>query len=119
MSFFLYKYSENLERQSIRIKMEIQALRKETDPASRDRLEKLEHELQRIASENEGLLKQWSEEKASLDNIKKVKERLERANLELQRYQRQGNLEKASELMYSTIPELKKQLPTDKVIRIF
>jgi ATP-dependent Clp protease ATP-binding subunit ClpB len=60
-------------------------------------------------------LKQWSEEKSRLDNIKRVKEQLEGYTLELQRAQRMGNLERASELMYSRIPELKKQLPSDKV----
>ncbi len=92
---------ENLDRTIIKIKIEIQALKKETDTASKERLIKLEQELKVKQAESEILTKEWQKEKERLDSLKRAKERLEQARNDLARAQREGNLDRASEVIYS------------------
>lgn len=102
---------ENLDRDIIKMKIEIQALKKETDPASKERLLKLEQELKVKQNEADLLTKEWQREKEKLDSVKKAKEQLEQARNDLAKAQREGNLERASELLYGVIPHLEKQVP--------
>jgi ATP-dependent Clp protease ATP-binding subunit ClpB len=95
------------------MKIEIEALRKEKDAASKDRLQKLETDLKLKTEECEELNKVWKKERAQLKKTKDVAEKLEARRVELQLAQRRGDLAKAGELMYGAIPELEKQLPKE------
>ena len=99
-----------LDRQVIQMKIEREALLKEDDQASKDRLEKLEQELANLEQESAELTARWEAEKAKLAGATEVKEQLDRARQELVDAERRGDLGAASELKYGRIPELEKQL---------
>ncbi|HTQ71181.1 MAG TPA: ATP-dependent chaperone ClpB [Acidocella sp.] len=101
---------DELDRRLIQLKIEREALRKETDAASRERLEKLEFELGELEERSSELTAKWKAEKAEHADVQKVKEQLEQARNEVEMAQRKGDLAKASELLYGRIPELEKQL---------
>ncbi|MBL4863902.1 MAG: ATP-dependent chaperone ClpB [Rhodobiaceae bacterium] len=101
---------DELDRRIIQLKIEREALKKETDAASQDRLEKLEQELVELESKSGALTAIWQGEKEKLGRAQKVQEELEVARNELVQVQRAGNLERASELSYGVIPELEKTL---------
>ncbi|RMF07109.1 MAG: AAA family ATPase, partial [Alphaproteobacteria bacterium] len=101
---------DELDRRIIQLKIEREALRKEDDPASRDRLEKLEKELADLEEKASALTERWRSEKERLSRVQKLKEELEAARVEVQQAQREGDLARASELSYGRIPELEKQL---------
>jgi ATP-dependent Clp protease ATP-binding subunit ClpB len=85
-------------------------LRKETDPASRERLQKLEKELSELEQKSAELTAEWRAEKEKLASAQKLKEQLDRARVELEQAQRRGDWAKAGELTYGLIPELEKKL---------
>lgn len=99
-----------LDRQIMTIQIELESLRKEDDQLSTDRRLKLEELLKVKEEELSELTKQWEAEKNSLDEIKRAKSELEQARFDLEQSQRQGDYGKASELQYSTIPRLEKQV---------
>ncbi len=101
---------DELDRRLIQLKIEREALLKETDDASKDRLEKLEKEIADLDEKSRGLTQRWEAEKNKLGSEQKVKEELESRRIELERAQREGDLAKAGELAYGVIPELEKQL---------
>ena len=101
---------DELDRRIIQLKIEREALNKEDDEASRDRLEKLETELADLEEKANALAQRWNREKEKLSSAQKIKEELEAARLEVQQAQREGDLARASELSYGRIPELEKQL---------
>ncbi|MDX1542220.1 MAG: AAA family ATPase, partial [Geminicoccaceae bacterium] len=101
---------DELDRRIIQLKIEREALKKETDAASRDRLEKLEKELAELEQESAELTAKWQAEKDKLGAVQTLKEELERARHELQVAQRQGDLAKAGEIAYGRIPELERKL---------
>ena len=101
---------DELDRRLIQLKIEREALRKENDPASRERLEKLEHEVAQLEEKSAELTAKWQAEKAQLTDTQKVKEQLEQARNEVELAQRKGDLARAGELLYSTIPALEKKL---------
>ena len=101
---------DELDRKIIQLKIEREALKKETDSASRDRLEKLEVELSELESESADLTAQWQSEKESLSAGQRLKEQLDQARTELEIAQRRGELQRAGELMYGVIPELERKL---------
>ncbi|RGB25255.1 P-loop containing nucleoside triphosphate hydrolase protein [Rhizophagus diaphanus] len=105
---------ENLDRQIITLRIEMESLRKETDPISKERREKLQKELDEKQKESDKLNLLWQEERAKLNEIKSVKSQLEQARIELEASQRQGNFTRASELRYGIIPDLEKKLPQDR-----
>ncbi|CAI2189426.1 16132_t:CDS:2, partial [Funneliformis geosporum] len=105
---------ENLDRQIITLRIEMESLRKETDPVSRERREKLQQELNEKQKESDRLSLLWQEERAKLEEIKGIKSKLEQARIELEAAQRQGNFTRASELRYGVIPDLEKELPQDR-----
>ena len=92
------------------MKIEREALRKETDEASRERLEKLEGEIAELEEQSQILTARWEEEKDKLGSAQKLKEELDRKRNELERAQRRGDYNAAGELQYAAIPELEKQL---------
>jgi ATP-dependent Clp protease ATP-binding subunit ClpB len=101
---------DELDRRIMQLKIEKEALKKETDKASKDRLEKLDKELGELEEKSATLSQRWKQEKAKLGSVQKLKERLDHARQELEAAQRRGDLAKAGELAYGVIPGLEKEL---------
>ncbi|CCW19797.1 ClpB protein [Sphingobium indicum BiD32] len=101
---------ENLDRRIIQLKIEREALKKETDKASADRLATLETDLANLEEQSASLTTRWQAEKDKIAGEAKIKEQLDAARLELEQAQRAGDLAKMSELSYGTIPGLEKRL---------
>lgn len=101
---------DRLERRLIQLKIEREALKKETDEASKKRLSDLETEIKNVEKEYSDLEEVWKSEKASLHGTQQIKEELEQARIELEAAGRAGDLARMSELQYGIIPELDKKL---------
>ena len=101
---------DKLDRRLIQLKIEREALKKESDDASKLRRTALEGEIQKLAKEYSDLEEVWKAEKAALTGAHHVKEALDRARLELETARRAGDLTRMAELQYGRIPELEKQL---------
>lgn len=101
---------DRLERQIIQLKLEWQALNKESDPASKKRLEILSATLKKKEREYANLEEEWRAEKASLSGIQNIKAELDQAKSTLEKARRVGDLERMSELQYGKLPELEKKL---------
>ncbi len=101
---------DRLERKLIQLKIEREALKKETDEASLKRLEELENRIEELEKEYSDLEEIWKAEKAAVEGTAHIKEELERARMELETAQRAGDLARMSELQYGTIPELERRL---------
>ncbi len=101
---------DELDRKIIQLKIEREALKKETDAGSQKRLDDLISELDDLESKSHALTQQWQAEKNKLSSMQKTKEDLDRARMELDTAQRDGDLARAGELAYGTIPDLEKQL---------
>ena len=101
---------DRLERRIIQLKIEREALKKESDEASKKRLDDLETQLGDLEREYADLEEIWTSEKAAMQGTAHIKEELERARLELETAHRANDLARMSELQYGRIPELEKQL---------
>ncbi|MBO6783490.1 MAG: ATP-dependent chaperone ClpB [Alphaproteobacteria bacterium] len=101
---------DEIDRRVIQLKIEREALKKESDDASRDRLEALEEELSDLESRSADLTSVWQAEKEKLAGTQKVKEQLDAARIELEQAQREGNLQRAGELAYGVIPDLERTI---------
>jgi len=101
---------DEVERRVMQLEIEREALRKESDQASRDRLDKLEKELSTLKEEKIRLSAQWQQEKGTIQVVRGKKEELERLRLEADQAQRSGDYAKASELQYGRIPELEREV---------
>nr|BBJ02907.1 chaperone protein ClpB [Marinobacter nauticus] len=101
---------DRLERRLIQLKIEREALKKETDAASKKRLEELSSVIVSVEREYADLEEIWNTEKAALHGSQKIKSQLEQARIDLENARRAGDLGKMSELQYGTIPELERQL---------
>ena len=101
---------ENLDRRIIQLKIEEQALQRESDAASKDRLGALRKELADLEQQSSELTTRWQNERDKIAGEAKVKEELDAARLELEQAQRTGDLARAGELQYGRIPELEKRL---------
>ncbi|MBT5686249.1 MAG: AAA domain-containing protein, partial [Gammaproteobacteria bacterium] len=101
---------DRLERRLIQFKIEREALKNEEDEGSRQRLEKLDSDIEELEKEYADLDSVWSAEKAALHGAQQVKEGLEQAKLDFESARRAGDLTKMSELQYGAIPDLEKQL---------
>ncbi|MFQ5488591.1 MAG: AAA family ATPase, partial [Gammaproteobacteria bacterium] len=101
---------DRLERRLIQLKIEREALKKESDEASKKRLASLEEEIGKLEREYSDLEEVWKAEKAALQGAQHIKEELDRARIELETARRAGDLARMSELQYGRIPELEKQL---------
>jgi ATP-dependent Clp protease ATP-binding subunit ClpB len=101
---------DELDRRIIQLKIEQEALKKETDAASKDRLARLEGELADLEEKSSALTARWKAEKDKLGSAQKLKEQLEAARNELAQAQRRGEFQRAGELTYGVIPELEKKL---------
>ncbi|MDR5684372.1 MAG: ATP-dependent chaperone ClpB [Armatimonadota bacterium] len=101
---------DEIDRRIMQLEIEREALRRETDPASAERLQKLEAELARLRADSEALRRQWEREKEIVQRIRTIKEQIDRTKVELEQAERQADLERAARLRYGTLPELGKQL---------
>ncbi len=99
-----------LDRQILQMQIEAEALKKEEDSASRERLEKLEKELANLQEQSAQMTAQWQGERDKLDAARKLKEALDQARAELDQAKRRGDLGRAGELSYGVIPDLDRQL---------
>jgi ATP-dependent Clp protease ATP-binding subunit ClpB len=101
---------DELDRRIMQMKIEREALKRETDKASQDRLATLEHDLADIEEKSSSLTAKWQEEKKSVSDVQSLKEQLDRARAEVEIAQRRGDFAKAGELTYGVIPGLEKQI---------
>ncbi|MFL5260155.1 MAG: ATP-dependent chaperone ClpB, partial [Hyphomicrobiales bacterium] len=101
---------DEIDRRIMQMQIEREALKKESDRASKDRLERLEKELAGLEEESAALTRKWQAEKEKLASAQKIKEELDQARIELEQAQRRGNLARAGELAYGVIPGLEKRL---------
>ncbi|SEN61443.1 ATP-dependent Clp protease ATP-binding subunit ClpB [Paracoccus alcaliphilus] len=101
---------DQLDRQILQMQIEAEALKKEDDAASRDRLEKLEKDLSDLQQQSAEMTARWQAERDKLQGSRDLKEQLDRARAELDQAKREGNLARAGELSYGIIPGLEKQL---------
>ncbi|MGO3517636.1 MAG: ATP-dependent chaperone ClpB [Acetobacter cibinongensis] len=101
---------DELDRRIIQLKIEREALRKEDDTASKDRLESVEAELADLEEKSDAMSAAWHAEKDRVNAVQQLQEQLDQARSEVEVAQRTGNLGKASELMYGVIPNLQAQI---------
>ncbi|WP_428080307.1 ATP-dependent chaperone ClpB [Candidatus Pelagibacter sp.] len=101
-----------IDRKIIQLKIEREALKKETDNQSKERLDLIEKNIEDLEAQSKAQSKDWMKEKNDMQNIKKIKEEIDKSKQQLDNYQRSGELNKASELMYGKIPELEEKLKT-------
>jgi ATP-dependent Clp protease ATP-binding subunit ClpB len=101
---------DELDRRIMQLKIEREALKKEKDTASKDRLAKLEKEIVNLEEKANALGQTWRQEKEKLASAQKLKEQLDAARIELEQAQRKGDLAKAGELAYGVIPDLEAKL---------
>ncbi|MBQ4258701.1 MAG: AAA family ATPase, partial [Lachnospiraceae bacterium] len=105
---------DEMSRKIMQLEIEEAALKKEEDRLSRERLAELQKELAELKEEFAGKKAQWDNEKASVDKLSRLREEIDAVNSEIQIAQREGDLEKAAELSYGRLPELKKQLEQEE-----
>jgi ATP-dependent Clp protease ATP-binding subunit ClpB len=101
---------DELDRRIIQLKIEREALKKETDQASKDRLKTLEQELANLEQHSAELTAKWKAEKDKLEEVKRLQTQLDQSRNELEIAQRRGDLQRAGELLYSVIPQLERRL---------
>jgi len=101
---------DELDRRIIQLKIEREALKKETDKASKDRLVVLERELAELEEQSASLTAKWLEEKKSVADVQSLKEKLDAARSEVEVAQRRGDFARAGELTYGVIPDLERKL---------
>jgi ATP-dependent Clp protease ATP-binding subunit ClpB len=101
---------DELDRRIVQMKIEREALKKENDRASKDRLAALEHDLGELEDQSTSLTAKWQEEKKSVADVQSLKERLDVARQEVEIAQRRGDFARAGELTYGEIPTLEKRI---------
>jgi ATP-dependent Clp protease ATP-binding subunit ClpB len=101
---------DEISRRVMQLEIEREALKKETDRASRDRLEKLEHELGNLKADADALKARWQAEKQAVQQVQVIREQIEQTKTEIERAERQYDLNKAAELKYGKLPDLEKKL---------
>jgi ATP-dependent Clp protease ATP-binding subunit ClpB len=104
---------DEVERKIVQLEIEREALRKESDRASKERLAKVEKEIAELRETSSGMKAHWQQEKDAIARIRGLKERIERARFEVDEVTRRGDLGKAAELRYGTLPGLEKQLAAE------
>jgi ATP-dependent Clp protease ATP-binding subunit ClpB len=101
---------DEVDRRVMQLEIEREALRRETDQASRDRLARLEEELATLREQSDALRARWEQEKAAITAIREIKQKVEEARHAIEDAERRADLEAAARLRYGTIPDLEKQL---------
>ena len=105
---------DELTRRIMQLEIEREALRKEKDAASKDRLDKLEKELANLKEDRDRLASHWQSEKDAIGRSRKLKEELEQLRLQIDQVQRSGDYAKASELQYGRLPQLEKEIKEEE-----
>jgi len=105
---------DQLERRRVKLEIEQEALKKETDKASRERLSHVQKEMADLDDELKGMKGQWTLEKESIQAIRDIKAKIDQARMEEQRAERSGDLSKVAEIRYGRIVQLQKELETAK-----
>ena len=109
---------DQLDRQLMTKKMELEALKHDEDTDSVDRMKALEKDIKMLEEKHDELVQRWKAEKNSLEKSKELKKQLEESKQQLEKFQMAGNWQRASELKYGTIPKLEKELEEDnKVVK--
>jgi len=103
-------WQDEVRRKLMQLQIEEQALKKETDPLSKGRLEEISREIARLNEEMSTLKAHWENEKKAIERIREVKAKLEDANQQMAEAERKGDLGRAAELKYGTLPALQKEL---------
>jgi len=101
---------DEITRRILQLEIEREALRKETDPASRERLTKLEKELTQLQEQARTLRAQWESEKAAIEKPRQLRQRIEDTKVDVERAMRAGDLSRAAELQYGTLAQLEREL---------
>src|SRR3954454_2077317 len=101
---------DEVERRIMQLEIELQALQKETDPASVERREAIERELADLRERSDGMKAQWQREKDAIGAVRDVKEQLDRAHRDVERAERDADLQRAAELKYGEFPDLERAL---------
>jgi ATP-dependent Clp protease ATP-binding subunit ClpB len=101
---------DEISRRVMQLEIEREALRKETDKASKDRLEKLEKELADFKADADAMKARWQAEKQSVQQIQTIREQIEQTKTDIERAERQYDLNRAAELKYGTLPDLERKL---------
>ncbi|MBR4169088.1 MAG: ATP-dependent chaperone ClpB [Lachnospiraceae bacterium] len=105
---------DELNRKSMQMAIEVEALKKEDDSLSKSRLEELVMELAELNDKKNAMMAQWENEKASLSKLQKLREEIEEVNNQIEILTRQGDLSKVGELQYGTLPKLKAELAAEE-----
>ncbi|WP_017297950.1 ATP-dependent chaperone ClpB [Nodosilinea nodulosa] len=103
---------DEVDRKILQLEMERLSLKKESDAASMERLERIEKELADLKEQQSALNAQWQSEKDTIDHIQSIKEDIDRVNIEIQQAERDYDLNRAAELKYGKLTELQRQLET-------
>ncbi|MFP5518464.1 MAG: ATP-dependent chaperone ClpB [Bdellovibrionia bacterium] len=101
---------DQIERQLMQLRIEKEALKKESDDSSKERLLQIEKELQDLGAKNQVLREQWEFEKGGIEQIKSAKSEIENLKIEIDKAERSGDLGRAAEIKYGKLPELEKKL---------
>ncbi|MCF7974850.1 MAG: ATP-dependent chaperone ClpB [Phycisphaerae bacterium] len=104
---------DTIRRKTMQLQIEREALKKESDDASKEQLERCERQLAKLQKQDQELGAQWESEKSGIDDIKQLKKQLEAAQTQFEESQRKGELETAARLKYDTLAKLEKEI-TDK-----
>jgi ATP-dependent Clp protease ATP-binding subunit ClpB len=104
---------DEVERKIVQLEIEREALKKESDRASKERLAKVEREIAELRETSSGMKAHWQQEKEAIARIRGLKEKIEKARFEVDEVTRRGDLGKAAELRYGTLPGLEKQLQAE------
>ena len=105
---------DELSRRIMQLEIEEEALKKEDDRLSQERLVHLQEELAGLREEYAGQKAQWDNEKSSVERVQKIREQIEQVNKDIQKAQREYDLNRAAELQYGQLPQLKKQLEEEE-----
>ncbi len=105
---------DDLERRSTQLEIEREALKRETDPASRQRLEKIEQDLANLREQTDVLKASWRQEKGIIQRIREIKEQIDGLKIDAERYQRQGDLNRVAEILYGKVPRLETELKEEQ-----
>jgi ATP-dependent Clp protease ATP-binding subunit ClpB len=106
---------DEVERRITQLEIEREAVKKEQDSGSRDRLAKIKKDISELAEKRSGLKAQWESEKAVIQNIRNIKKQIEQARIDADKAEREGNLGRAAELRYGKLLEFQKQLESESV----
>ncbi len=105
---------DEVNRRIMQLEIEREALKRETDPASKDRLERLEKELAEVRERHDALEAQWRQEKAGLEGVAKIKAEIEQTKLDIEKARREYDLNRLAELQYGKLAALEKQLAAEE-----